>query len=109
MKSARHNLEAQLTELPDVTVGHYKDTDLMCVSYHGKEFAHFHDQQEIDIRLPKKFVRQEALGPPIQSAFHPDRSPNSIWRVLQFRSEADVDALVALVQALLKFEYDDLV
>lgn len=99
------HLKTELNKIPNVTIAAYKDTDLICVSYLGKEFAHFHDDHEIDVRIPAKFVKRKGLGEPIQSARHPDRSKKSIWRSLRFETPAETDELIQLIQALLEEEY----
>ncbi|MEM9777328.1 MAG: luciferase family protein [Chloroflexota bacterium] len=99
------HLKAELNKIPNVSIAPYKQTDLTCVSYLGKEFAHFHDDHEIDVRIPQKFAKRKQLGEPIQSARHPDRSKKSIWRSLRFETPAETDALIELIQALLEEEY----
>ncbi len=54
-------LEGELRKLPGITVGLWKDTDLMCVFYRGKELAHFHDHEEIDVRLSQRFMKREKI------------------------------------------------
>ncbi len=106
MTMFRDQLELKLAGLPDVDLELYKDSDLLCVYFKGKELAHFHNGlSELDVRIPKKFAKRHQLGEPYQSARHPDRSKNSIWRVLTYRSEQEVDEVVELIGSLLKEEY----
>ncbi|MEM7539034.1 MAG: luciferase family protein [Chloroflexota bacterium] len=96
-----------LNALDDVEVGLWKDTELLCVFYRGKEFAHFHDNEEIDIRLSQKFIKQEELVPLENSPYHPKRSKKSRWMQFRFDTEQDMLALVGLIERLLQQEYTD--
>ncbi len=64
----------------------------------GKEFAHFHDANDLDLRLTKKVIRELALAHPSDSVHHPDRSPNSPWIEVRFRASADILRVVELVR-----------
>lgn len=105
MNTARLQLETSLKTLADVTIDTYRDTDLVCVYYKGRKIAHFHDAQEIDVRVPRKFARAHGLGEPLTSARHPNRSKNSIWRIFRFFNEDEVAQLVALFDKLIEAEY----
>ncbi|MGJ8654918.1 MAG: luciferase family protein [Akkermansiaceae bacterium] len=103
----RERFEEGLGELADVDVGLWKDTDLMCVFYRGKEFAHFHDHEEIDVRLSQKFIKQEGIRPLVDSPYHLKRSKNSRWVQMRFQTVEEVDDLVVLIQRLIDVEYKD--
>jgi len=106
MNNLRQKLEQQLAGIPGLDLSLYKDTDLLCVQFNGKEIAHFHNGlPELDIRIPKKFAKKHQLGEPYRSARHPGRSKNSIWRILTYNSEQDVDDLVTLIGSLVEEEY----
>lgn len=90
-------LEQRLADLPGVTLDFWKDSDLLCVFFNGKEFAHFHGQDVLDIRLSPKIIRDENLSREMSSQFHPKRSPNSRWICVEFKDEADVETVVRLV------------
>ena len=66
--------------------------------YRGKEFAHFHDVHELDLRLGKKVIQELGLSHPSDSAQHPDRSPNSPWIELRLQSPSDVKRVLALIE-----------
>lgn len=104
MSKLRIELESRLRQIEHVDIRPYKETDLICVYYKEKEFAHFHDHEEIDIRMLPKFVRAQKLGPPFQSDHHPNRSKNSRWRSFQFKTKQDVDHLVDMISALIDAE-----
>ncbi len=106
MNNLRQKLEQQLAEISGLELSLYKDTDLLCMQFNGKEIAHFHNGlPELDTRIPQKFAKRHQLGEPYRSTRHPNRSKNSIWRILTYNSEQDVDDLVVLIKKLLAEEY----
>ena len=98
MTELRQDLERRLQDLPDLRIGPWKDTDLICVFFKGRDFAHFHGSDVLDVRLSPKMIREEQLPPSVSARFHPDRSPNSRWICVEFKSKADVLRLVHLVR-----------
>ena len=66
--------------------------------YRDTEFAHFHSDGELDLRLTKRMIKSEALVHPRDSRVHPNRSPNSQWIEVRFTRAADLDELVRLVK-----------
>ena len=73
-------------------------SSLLCVFFKGKEFAHFHEDNELDLRLTRSVIKREGLAHPSNSKQHPNRSPNSQWIELPFNSSADFKRIVRLVQ-----------
>ncbi len=94
----REQLEKRLRALPQVSIATWKDTDLVCVSFANKEFAHFHGVNILDLRLTPKIIREERLSRSVSAQIHPNRSPNSRWIGVEFNSLADVDNLLHLVR-----------
>ena len=107
MNNLRQKLESDLALLDDVSVDLWRDTGLMCVFYRGKDIAHFHDDNEIDLRLSQKFIKDENLIPLESSKYHPNRSIKSRWMEIRFHSEADVKNLLELIKRLIDSEYKD--
>ena len=105
MNDLRTLLENKLRQIKDVDVHLYKDTDLMCVYYCGKEIAHFQDRQEIDVRMSQKFIKKEGLCPPADSKHHPQRSKNSRWMLIRFTTIIEVEEIVELMNKLIEEEY----
>jgi hypothetical protein len=66
--------------------------------YRGAPFAHFHSDNELDIRLTKTVICREGLTHPPGSTVHPKRSKTSPWIELRFHTSADVDRVVRLVK-----------
>ncbi|MEO8002468.1 MAG: luciferase family protein [Arenimonas sp.] len=66
--------------------------------YKGKEFAHFHNANELDLRLTSKVIKAQGLSHPEDSLHHPSRSRNSPWIELRFTTTNDMKKLAALVK-----------
>jgi hypothetical protein len=66
--------------------------------YKGKEFAHFHNDNEIDLRLTKKLIKSLGLNHPERSTFHPTRASSSNWIEVRFHTPEEVLTAVALVR-----------
>lgn len=98
MNDLRDKLVNQLEQLSEISVGLWKDTDLLCVFYRGKEIAHFQNAHEIDIRLTPAIIKRRGLEPPENTQSHPERSKNSRWLVQSFTNEAEIAHIVELVK-----------
>jgi len=72
------------------------------IFYKNKEIAHFHNNNEIDIRLTKKIIKLEKLSQPNDSNFHHHRGPSSEWIELRFKNETQVEEVVRLFKLALK-------
>ena len=66
--------------------------------YKGREFAHFHSEHELDLRLTKKVIHRLGLTHPQGSGQHPGRSTNSPWIVVTFHAEDDIERVSDLVK-----------
>ena len=66
--------------------------------YKGKEFAHFHNDNEIDLRLTKRLIRSLGLSHPERSALHPTRALSSNWIEVRFHTSEEVRTAVQLVR-----------
>jgi len=75
-----------------------RDDGFSGLVYNGKELAHFHNDNELDIRLTKKVIHREGLAHPPHSRVHPNRSKNSPWIEVHLDDGVDLDRLVQLVQ-----------
>ena len=94
----RQALERRLETLPKVTLDRWKDTDLVCLFFDGKQFAHFHGETILDLRLTPKIIRDAQLSRAVSARIHPNRSQNSRWIGIEFKSDADIDKLIDLVR-----------
>ena len=75
-----------------------RDNGFASLLFKGKEFAHFHNWCEIDIRLGKETIKRERLVHPADSKVHPTRAKGSPWYEMAIRSDADVGEAVRLVK-----------
>ena len=72
--------------------------------YFGKEFAHFHSDNELDLRLTKEIIQAQRLEHPSGLIQHPPRSPSSPSIDVRFTTSSDV----ARVAELLRLESAEL-
>ncbi|WP_428240267.1 luciferase family protein [Gynuella sp.] len=70
--------------------------------FNGIEFAHFHNDFELDLKLTRKIISQQQLRHPTNSKFHPKRSMNSQWIELKYENLEDVDRVVELVKLAIR-------
>lgn len=66
--------------------------------YRGKDFAHFHDDHELDIRLTRAVIEREGLTHPADSRVHPGRTRTSQWIEVRFTRRAHLAQVVRLVR-----------
>ena len=98
----RTRLSRRLRDLGvEERAGPGRDDGFAALLYRGNAFAHFHTDNEIDIRLGKEIIRRERLIHPADSTVHPGRSRNSPWYEFRFRSPSDVDEALRLVELAL--------
>ena len=99
MATLRDKLIARLTKLG---VEHRplpgRDDGFASLCYGGKPFAHFHNDNELDIRLTRAIIERERLQHPPASAVHPNRTRKSSWIEFRFTKLADLDRLTDLVK-----------
>jgi hypothetical protein len=66
--------------------------------FNDRAFAHFHNDNELDLRLTKKVIISEGLLHPKDSLHHPKRSAGSPWIELRFEKVGDLKNIVKLVK-----------
>lgn len=66
--------------------------------YRGREFAHFHNDHELDLRLTSKLIRSLGLSHPAGSVHHPNRSASSPWIEVRFETDREVERAAELVR-----------
>ena len=105
MLTLRMKLTKELEKIPglekDVLQG--KHEGFTYFSYNGKEVAHFDNDNELDVRLTKKVIKQEGLTHPGDSKNHPNRSTSQPhWIVFQFKRTDRIKEVVRLVKLAIK-------
>ena len=98
MASLKQKLLASLVTIDGFTAEPSKVAGGTALFFRGKEFAHFHHDHEIDLRLTRKVIKKLGLEHPIRSALHPTRSSSPQWIEIGFHSDDDVSRVAHLVR-----------
>lgn len=70
--------------------------------YKNKEIAHFHHDNEVDLRLTKKIIKAEGLSHPEGSEFHHHRSKTCEWIELRYTKATQLPEVVRLFELATK-------
>jgi luciferase-like monooxygenase len=99
-QSLKMLLVEKLQQIPGIshTPWPERDDGFSTLHYRGKEIGHFHNFQEIDLRLGRKLIKAEELDHYPDSKNHPNRSANSIFIERRFANVKEVEDIVRLVQ-----------
>ncbi len=100
--SLKSDLVKKLEMIPGLEDRPSKVAGGSAIFYNNKEIAHFHHNNEIDVRLTKKIIRAEGLNHPEGSKFHKQRNPSSEWIELKFSRAEHVDEVVRLFKLAVK-------
>ena len=98
MKSLKDKLLYGLAAIDGVEVRASRVAGGIALFFGGKEFAHFHGDNELDLRLGKRLIKSLGLAHPLDSEQHAGRSPNSPWIELRFESDRVVAQTVEMVR-----------
>jgi hypothetical protein len=103
MVSLKKKLVAQLEKVPGIEHVPYPDRDdgFSGLNFQGKEIAHFHNFNELDLKLGKKLIKREGLTHYSDSINHPNRGANSQYIELRFNNQAELNEVVRLVKLLI--------
>ncbi len=102
MSKLRKELVKKLSLIKNIEDRPSKIAGGSAIFYKNKEIAHFHHDNEIDVRLTKKIIRKEGLHHPDDSKIHKQRSPSSEWIEIRFHKSKDVDEVVRLFKLALE-------
>lgn len=75
-----------------------RDDGFSSLLYKNKDFAHFHNNNELDLRLTAKIIKAEGILHPQGSTYHPNRSNNSPWIEVRFTTPNDIPEVIRLVK-----------
>ncbi|MBE9032186.1 DUF5519 family protein [filamentous cyanobacterium LEGE 11480] len=102
MSNLKLNLVTALERIPGITHQPWPERDdgFSTIHFHDREIAHFHNFNEIDLRLGRRLIKQEKLTPPTDSIHHPKRSANSQFLEMRFTQTQDIQRIVHLVKLL---------
>ena len=102
MAKLRKNLVEQLQKIKGVEERSSIVAGGSALFFKNKEIAHFHSNNELDVRLTRKVIKSEKLVQPTDSVHHHNRGPGSEWIELRFRSQKQVDEVVRLFKLATK-------
>ncbi len=102
MAKLRKELIEKLERFPGLEDRPSKVAGGSAIFYKGKEIAHFHNDNEIDVRLTRKVIRKEGLSHQTDSKIHKHRSPSSEWIEIRFHKSNEVDEAVRLFKLALE-------
>ncbi len=104
MASLRIQLIEKLEKIKGITVRLWKpDHHLMVIYYHDKEVAHFHGNNELDIRLSKEVVKRDGLTHAPDRIGHLNRKNGGRWLIVRFTRKhhlAEMERLIKLAITL---------
>lgn len=99
MAELRKKLINKLEKLSGIDVHLWKpDSDFMVIEYKGKEVAHFHGNNELDIRLSKEVVKRDGLTHAPNHVGHLNRKIGGRWLIARFTRESHLAEMVRLVK-----------
>jgi len=103
MAKLRKKLINELEKIPGVDVHLWTpERDFMVIDYKGKEVAHFHGNNELDIRLSPEVVKHEGLTHAANRIGHLDRKNGGTWLIVRFTRESHLSEMVRLVKMAIK-------
>ena len=102
MVTLKEKLIDKLEEIPGIEHRPWpsRDDGFSTLHLNDKEIGHFHNFNELDLRLGKKLIKSERLKQDFDSTHHPNRSPNSSYFEFRFQRTRDLDKIVRLVKLL---------
>ena len=99
MAELRKKLIEKLERLRGIDVHLFKpNSDLMVIDYEGKGIAHFHGNNELDIRLSKEVVKRDGLKNAPNRVGHANRKNGGRWLIFRFTRESHLAEAVRLVK-----------
>lgn len=102
MSRLRNQLVKKLQEIPDLEDRPSKIAGGTAIFFKEKEIAHFHHDNEIDVRLTAKVIRKLKLEHPKDSKLHRGRAKTSQWMELRFYNSTEVEQIVELFKLALE-------
>jgi hypothetical protein len=98
MTSPKQQLLELLASVDGVTAEPSPVAGGTALFFRGKEFAHFHSDHELDLRLTRKVIHSLGLTHPPGSVHHPTRAATSPWIEVRFESPSEVRRAADLVK-----------
>ena len=79
-----------------------RDDGFASLFYRDRPFAHFHNDNELDIHLTREIIQREGLTHPVDSTVHPGRSSRSLWIEFRFATRRQLDRIVEVIKLLIQ-------
>jgi hypothetical protein len=99
MAELRKKLIDELEKIPGIDVHLWKpDRDFMVIDYNDKEVAHFHGNNELDVRLSPEVVKRDGLTHAPNRVGHLNRKNGGTWLVVRFTREGHLAKMLRLVK-----------
>lgn len=98
MHPLKQDLLAALAELPGLEARPSPVAGGTALFFRDREFAHFHHDTELDLRLTRPLIRALGLTHPADSLQHPGRAASSPWIELRYADADGVRRVVELVR-----------
>ncbi len=98
MTTSKEQLLDQLASVEGVSAEPSPVAGGTALFFRGKEFAHFHNHNELDLRLTRKVIKSLGLSHPPGSVHHPTRAASSPWIEIRFSSPGELQRTVELVK-----------
>ena len=98
MVQAKQQLLELLASVEGVTAEASPVAGGTALFFRGKEFAHFHSDNELDLRLTRKVIASLGLSHPPGSVHHPTRSTSSPWIEVRFKTKSEIQRVAELVK-----------
>jgi len=99
MAELRKRLVQRLEKIQGIEVRLWKpDRDFTVIEYKGKEIAHFHGNNELDIRLSPEVVKRDGLTHAPNHIGHPNRKNGGRWLMARFTRENHLDEMMRLMK-----------
>ena len=99
MAKLRKKLIQELEKIPGIDAHLWKpDRDFLVIDYNGKEVAHFHGNNELDVRLSPAVVKRDGLTHAPNRVGHKNRKNGGTWLVVRFTRESHLTEMVRLVK-----------
>lgn len=103
MAKLRKMLINELEKIPGIDVHLWTpERDFMVIDFKGKEVAHFHGNNELDVRLSPEVVKREGLTHASNRVGHPNRKNGGTWLIVRFTRESHLAEMLRLVEIAIK-------
>lgn len=99
MAELRKKLIKELEKNTDIDVHLWKpDSDFTVIDYKGKEVAHFHGNNELDVRLSREIVKRDGLTHAPDRVGHLSRKNGGRWLIIRFTRESHLAEMMRLIK-----------